>query len=70
MLKVIKLSIIFLFVLFLGIGFSLFSGIKIDSFSFGNFSVSQLYLKLDKKLILEVEEIKLESKKITSGKLY
>lgn len=63
MLKIIKLTIFILLVFFIGVGFSLFSGIKIDSFSFGNFSISQLYLKLDKKLILEVEEIIFEVKK-------
>lgn len=62
MLKVIKLLTILLLILFFFFGFLLFSGIKIDSFSFGNFSVSQFYLKLDKKLILEVEEIDLDSK--------
>ncbi|PLY05145.1 MAG: DUF3971 domain-containing protein [Arcobacter sp.] len=63
MLKIIKLTITLLLVLFFIIGFSLFSGIKINSLSFGDFSVSQLYLKLDKKLILEVEEIIFEAKK-------
>lgn len=69
MLKVIKLIIIFLLVFFAVIGFSLFSGIKIDSFSFGNFSVSQFYLKYDKKLILEVEELKLSLKENDSKPL-
>ena len=57
MLKITKLIIVILLVLFIVFGVSLFSGIKINSFSFGNFSISQLYLKLDKKLILEVEDI-------------
>ena len=63
MLKIIKLAIFFLLILFIGVGFSLFSGIKVNSFSFGDFSISQLYLKLDKKLILEVEDIVFEVKK-------
>ncbi len=62
MLKVIKVSIIFLLTLFLFVYFSLLSGIKISSFSLANFSFSQLYLKLDKKLILEIEEIELSLK--------
>ncbi len=66
MLKLIKLIIIVLLVLFLGLGVSLFSGIKIDSFSFNNFSVSQFYLKYDKKLILEINELKINSKLLAS----
>ncbi|WP_421716953.1 AsmA-like C-terminal domain-containing protein [Arcobacter arenosus] len=66
MLKLIKLIIIVLLVLFLGLGVSLFSGIKIDSFSFNNFSVSQFYLKYDKKLILEIDELKINSKLLAS----
>ncbi len=62
MLKLIKLIIIVLLVLFLGLGVCLFTGIKIDSFSFNNFSVSQFYLKYDKKLILEIDELKINSK--------
>ena len=66
MLKIIKVIILLLFIFFISLGLSLFLGIKIDSFSFGNFSVSQLYLKLDKKLILEVEEIVFEIKKTST----
>lgn len=36
----------------------LFNGIKVDSFSLGNFYISQLYIKLDKKLIVSIEDIK------------
>lgn len=57
MLKIIKLMILFILLVFSLLGFVLFLGIKVDSFSFGNFSISQLYLKLDKKLILEAKEI-------------
>ena len=34
-----------------------------DSFSFGDFSVSKFYLKIDKKLILQIDEIVLKDKK-------
>ncbi len=62
MLKIIKLIIIFLLFFLLIFVFSLFVGIKIDSFSFANFSISQLYIKFDKKLILEAKEIVFEMK--------
>jgi hypothetical protein len=35
----------------------------LDSFSFGNFSVSKFYIKIDKKLILRIDEIDLKNKK-------
>ncbi|RXJ89119.1 hypothetical protein CRV01_10910 [Arcobacter sp. CECT 8983] len=57
MLKVIKLLIITLLIFFLFSISLIFSGIKIDSFSLGNFSISKLYLKYDKKLILELDEL-------------
>jgi len=57
MLKVIKLLIITLLIFFLFSISLIFTGIKIDSFSLGNFSISKLYLKYDKKLILELEEL-------------
>lgn len=63
MLKIIKLVIILLLTFLIVVVFSLFSGIKINSFSFGDFSILQLYLKFDKKLIVEVEEIIFEVKK-------
>ena len=34
-----------------------------DSFSFGDFSVSKFYLKIDKKLILQIDEIVIKDKK-------
>lgn len=43
--------------------FFLFNGVKIDSFSLGNFSVSKFYLKIDKKLILQIDEIVVKDKK-------
>ncbi|WP_458363557.1 YhdP family protein [Aliarcobacter butzleri] len=44
---------------------SLYIGIKIDSFSFSNFLISQFYIKMDKKLILSIEKVeyKTESSK-------
>jgi hypothetical protein len=41
----------------------LLAGIKINSFSFGDFSVSQFYIKLNKKLIVNIEKITYTSKK-------
>ncbi|ADG93573.1 conserved hypothetical protein [Arcobacter nitrofigilis DSM 7299] len=34
-----------------------------DSFSFGNFSISKFYIKIDKKLILRIDEIDIKNKK-------
>jgi hypothetical protein len=45
----------------------LYSGIKIDSFSFSNILVSQFYIKIDKKLILNIENIEYKSNKQSSG---
>jgi hypothetical protein len=39
--------------------FFLFNGINIKSFSFGEIYISQLYIKLDKKLIVDIDTIKL-----------
>jgi hypothetical protein len=41
----------------------LFSGIKISSFQLLNFKISQFYMKLDKKLILNIENIEYKSEK-------
>lgn len=62
MLKVIKLLTISLLILIFFFVFWLFFGIKVDSFSFGNFSVNKFYLKLDKKLILKSNEVVFDSK--------
>lgn len=64
MLKGIKLLFILFFVFVIS-GFSLlfFSGIKIDSFSYGNINISQFYLKFDKKLIVDIDNIEIKSKK-------
>ncbi|WP_458411035.1 YhdP family protein [Aliarcobacter butzleri] len=40
---------------------SLYIGIKIDSFSFSNFLISQFYIKMDKKLILSIEKVEYKS---------
>ncbi|QDF29206.1 AsmA family protein (DUF3971 domain) [Halarcobacter anaerophilus] len=62
MLKIIKAIILFLLIFFIILIFSLFWGIKIDSFSLGNFSVSKFYLKLDKKLILKTQNLVIHTK--------
>ena len=66
MLKAIKLLLFFLATLFLLVFLSLFVGVKISSFSLGNVSVSQFYIKLDKKLILTIENIILNDRKTKS----
>jgi hypothetical protein len=43
--------------------FFLINGINLDSFSFGNFSVSKFYIKIDKKLIVRIDEIDIKDKK-------
>ncbi|WP_418185700.1 AsmA-like C-terminal domain-containing protein [Aliarcobacter vitoriensis] len=64
MLKNIKILIFVSFFLLIFLMFSiLFSGIKINSFHIFNFKVSQFYIKLDKKLIVSVEDIEYKSKK-------
>ena len=37
----------------------MFNGIKVNSFSLGGFYVSKLYIKLDKKLIVKIDEVKM-----------
>lgn len=54
----VKFLFVFLFLIIISFISFLYSGIKIDSFSFLNFSVSQFYIKMDKKLILNIEDIK------------
>lgn len=63
MLKTIKLLVVFLLVIIISLFSFLFSGIKIDSFSFGDVLISQFYIKMDKKLILDIENIEYKSKK-------
>ncbi len=63
MLKIIKLLLVFLFLTMVSVFSLLLSGIKIDSFSFNNINVSQFYIKLDKKLIVDIENIEYKSKK-------
>ncbi len=63
MLKAIKL-LFFFFLIITSLIFSvLFLGIKINSFSFGNVLISQFYIKIDKKLIVDIENIEIKSKK-------
>ncbi|WP_228200563.1 YhdP family protein [Arcobacter peruensis] len=63
MLKAIKLFLGLLLVSIILISSVLFSGIKINSLSFGNVSLSQFYIKIDKKLIVDIEKISIKSKK-------
>ena len=46
--------------------FFLLNGIKIDSFSLGNFSISKFYIKFDKKLIVKIDKIVLKDKQSKS----
>ncbi|QKF89934.1 AsmA family protein (DUF3971 domain) [Arcobacter cloacae] len=62
----VKFLLVFLFLITISFISFLYSGIKIDSFSFLNFSVSQFYIKMDKKLILNIENIEYSSKKSES----
>ena len=61
--KAIKALLLFLFVLVILLFSILFSGIKINSFSFANLLISQFYIKLDKKLIVRINSIEFNSKK-------
>lgn len=63
MLKIIKPILFLLFLTIISLLSFLYSGIKIDSFSFSNILVSQFYIKIDKKLILNIENIEYKSKK-------
>ncbi|MGA1931319.1 AsmA-like C-terminal domain-containing protein [Arcobacter sp. YIC-464] len=63
MLKITKLLLVFLFLTIVSVFSLLLAGIKIDSFSFNNINVSQFYIKLDKKLIVDIENIEYKSKK-------
>jgi len=70
MLKAIKLLFFFLLFIVVLIFSSLFLGIKINSFSFGNVSISQFYIKFDKKLIVDIENIEIKSKKSNVNNSY
>ncbi|WP_419776739.1 AsmA-like C-terminal domain-containing protein [Malaciobacter marinus] len=61
--KRIKLFILSLVCLIFAFVFLLFFGIKIDSISFGEVSVSKLYIKFDKKLIVNIKQLTFKSKK-------
>jgi len=63
MLKAIKLLLVSLLFITILIFSVLLLGIKINSFSFGNVFVSQFYIKFDKKLIVDIENIEIKSKK-------
>ena len=59
----IILSLLIIFLIFLK------NGIKINSFSLANIYISQLYLKLDKKLILKIKEFKINKKSQVNSSL-
>lgn len=63
MLKMIKPIFLFFFLIIISLFSFLYSGIKIDSFSFSNIFVSQFYIKIDKKLILDIDYIEYKSEK-------
>ena len=63
MLKMIKPIFLFFFLIIISLFSFLYSGIKIDSFSFSNILVSQFYIKIDKKLILDIDYIEYKSEK-------
>ena len=63
MLKAIKLLLFFFLFISILLFSMLFLGIKINSLSFGNVLISQFYIKLDKKLIVDIENIEVTSKK-------
>ncbi|WP_428026710.1 AsmA-like C-terminal domain-containing protein [Arcobacter sp.] len=63
LLKKIIAFILFFLSLLSFLVFFLINGIKLDSFSFGDFSVSKFYLKIDKKLILQIDELVIKDKK-------
>ncbi|PLY11240.1 MAG: DUF3971 domain-containing protein [Arcobacter sp.] len=63
LLKKIIAFILFFLSLVAFLVFFLINGIKLDSFSLGDFSVSKFYLKIDKKLILQIDEIVIKDKK-------
>ncbi|MBU3013584.1 AsmA-like C-terminal domain-containing protein [Poseidonibacter lekithochrous] len=70
MLKAIKLLFFFLLLIVVLISSALFLGIKINSFSFGNVLISQFYIKFDKKLIVDIENIEIKSKKSSVNNSY
>ncbi|AXX89723.1 AsmA family protein (DUF3971 domain) [Arcobacter suis CECT 7833] len=59
----IKPIFLFFFLIIISLFSFLYSGIKIDSFSFSNIFVSQFYIKIDKKLILDIDYIEYKSEK-------
>ena len=67
MLKMIKPTFLFLFLIIISFFSFLYTGLKIDSFSFSNILVSQFYIKMDKKLILTIDNIEYKSEKTTTS---
>lgn len=69
MLKKIMYFVLIILSLILIFFFFLKKGINIHSFSLGNMNISQLYLKLDKKLILKIKEFKINKKSQVNSSL-
>lgn len=67
MFNTIKLLFIFIFIFFIGLFFILSSGVNIEKFSFASINVSKLYIKLDKKLIVQIEELVLPATSTTQN---
>ncbi len=67
MLNAIKVFFILFLSLLLLLIFSLFYGITISSFSFANISISKLYIKLDKKFIVNIDKIIILNKSDTNN---
>lgn len=67
MLTAIRLLFISIFIFFIGLFFTLSSGISIEKFSFASINVSKLYIKLDKKLIVQIDEITLPATSSTQN---
>ena len=63
-----KIIFLLFFMLFLVGVISLMNGISVSSFDSRYFSFSQLYVKLDKKLILRVKNIQINSDQSTKSK--
>ncbi|MGH1600996.1 AsmA-like C-terminal domain-containing protein [Campylobacter majalis] len=55
--KIIGVIFTFFIIFILSIGLALSRGIDIDELTFGNINLKQLYIKLDKKIILKADKI-------------
>lgn len=58
----LKIFFIFVTIVFVSLGFlyvGLLNGIKVDQLSLSNFKISQFYLKLDKKIVFEMDKLEI-----------